>query len=67
MVEVTVAQHLEGLNGLRDRHEDAGETGEHLGYEEWLAQEALDPPGPVDGDAVLFGQLVETKNGNDVL
>jgi len=38
-----------------------------LTHVEGLGQEALDLPGPVHGDPVLLGQLVETEDGDDVL
>ena len=43
------------------------QAGEHLADEERLGQEALDLPRPVDGQAVLFGELVEAEDGDDVL
>src|SRR5690606_28084251 len=44
-----------------------GKTGEHLSDEHRLCKELLDLAGPVDGDAVLFGKLVDTENCDDVL
>ena len=55
------------LDGLLDRDVDALEAGEHLAHEERLGQEPLHLAGPVDGDAVLLGQLVEAEDGDDVL
>ena len=54
-------------HGLVDRDVDAWQAGEDLGHEERLGQEALDLPGPGHGQAVLFGQLVEAEDGDDVL
>ncbi|KAG1647569.1 hypothetical protein GQR58_030489 [Nymphon striatum] len=58
---------FERVDGFVDTGEDALLTGEDLGHEHRLAQEALDLTGTVNRDTVLFGQFIETKNGDDVL
>ena len=67
LVELAVDDRLEALDRLGHRHVLALQAGEHLGDEERLGQEALHLAGPVDGEAVLLGQLVETEDGDDVL
>ena len=37
-----------------------------LGHEERLRQEPLDPAGAVDDDLVVFGQLVDAEDRDDV-
>jgi len=64
---VTVHQVLEGLDGLLDRHVDAVDTGEDLGHEHRLGQEALDLARARHRDAVLLGQFVEAQDRDDVL
>ena len=49
------------------RHEHAVLAGELLGHEHRVGQEPLDPAGPLDGDLVLLGQLVDAEDGDDVL
>ena len=66
-VELAVDDGLEALDGLGDRHGLAADAGEHLGHVERLAEEALHLAGTGHGEAVLFGQLVETEDGDDVL
>ena len=51
---------LEGADRLADRHVGARGAGELLGHEERLGQEALDLAGPLNGQAVLFGELVDS-------
>src|SRR5262249_10215180 len=41
VVEVAAVQRVERFHRLRDRHVDAGQTGEHLADEERLRQELL--------------------------
>src|SRR5262245_48947834 len=45
VVELAVAQGLEALDRLLDRHVDAGQAGEDLTHEERLREEPLDLPG----------------------
>src|SRR6188508_2634737 len=67
LVELALEDRVEALDGLVDRHELALDTREHLGDEERLREEFLDLAGPVDGEAVLVGQLVQAEDGDDVL
>src|SRR5699024_2836071 len=67
MVEVTIGDLAECLHGLVQRDRGSLHTGELLGEVGVLRQELFDPAGPVDGDLVLFGKLVDTQDGDDVL
>ena len=67
IVAFTLDDGLEGLNGVGNWGENTGLTGEHLSDEERLRQEALNTASPVHHNAVLFGQFVHTKDGDDVL
>src|SRR4051794_27240326 len=67
LVELALGQAAERVDGLVERDELARDAGELLGHEERLRQEALDPTGPVDQDAVLLGQLVDAQDRDDVL
>ena len=60
-------QLSEGLDRGLGVDPDAVHAGEHLAHEERLRQEPLHLAGPVHGDAVLLGELVETEDGDDVL
>src|SRR4051794_13883674 len=66
-VELALSEPSERVDGLVERDELARDPRELLGHEERLRQEALDPTGPVDQDAVLLGQLVDAQDGDDVL
>src|SRR5262245_42715500 len=57
----------EGAYRLGDRHVLALQTGELLGHEERLRQEFLDLAGPRHDELVLFRQLVDPEDGDDVL
>src|SRR4051812_31858989 len=67
LVELALGQAAERVDGLRQRDELARDAGELLSDEERLRQEPLDPPGPVDQDPVLLGQLVDAEDRDDVL
>ena len=58
---------LEGADGVFDLDVGAGDAGEDFGYVEGLRKEALHLAGAGDGDLVLFGELVDTEDGDDVL
>src|SRR5215469_5053761 len=66
-VVVAFGDRLEGGDRLLERHEDSGLAGELLGHEHGVGQEPLDPAGSLHRDPVLFGQLVDTEDGDDVL
>src|SRR5579875_2916778 len=65
-VVVTVGDLVEGLNRLRERHGRTLDAGELLGDVGVLRQEALDPASAVDEDLVLFGELVDAEDRDDV-
>src|SRR6266568_7529320 len=67
VVVLALGELLERLHGLLDRYERTLDAGELLGYEGVLGQEALDPPGPADGDLVFLGELVHAEDRDDVL
>src|SRR6478735_5758687 len=67
VVELTLGDLVERLDGLGDLHVGPVLAGELLGHEEVLAQEPLHPPSPADGQLVLLGQLVHAQDGDDVL
>src|SRR2546422_4179608 len=58
---------LETPNRLGDRHVLAVETGELLRDEEWLRQEPLNLARARDRQSILFRQLVDAENRDDVL
>ena len=58
---------LERADGVFQRDEFAVGTGELLGHEEGLRQEALDLAGARDDQLVLFRQLIHAEDGDDVL
>src|SRR5260221_10181276 len=58
---------LERGDGLLERDEHAGLTGELLGHVHRVREEPLDPPSPLDSDLVLFRELVDAQDGDDVL
>src|SRR5215813_13971389 len=66
-VVLTLADRLEGTDGLLQGHEDTGLAGELLGDEHRVGQEPLDPAGPLHRHPVLFGQLVDAQDRDDVL
>ena len=67
MVEVALAELVERLDGLLERNRRARLPGELLGGHHVLRQEALDAAGPLHQLLVLFGQLVDAENRDDVL
>src|SRR3954462_13426701 len=67
VVVLTLGQRLERPQGLRQRDEGTRLTGECLGHEHVLREEPLDATGPVDRDLVLFTELVDAQDGDDVL
>jgi hypothetical protein len=62
-----VAELFEGADGVFARAVDAGVAGEDFGDEEGLGEEALDFAGAADDDFVVFRQLVDAENGDDIL
>jgi hypothetical protein len=53
--------------GVLEAGVDAGEAREDLGDVEGLAEEALDLPGAGHDELVVFGELVDAEDGDDVL
>ncbi len=58
---------LEAADRVSDLYVGAGDAGEYLGYVEGLREEALGLAGAGYGDLVLFGELVDAEDGDDVL
>src|SRR5262249_29259051 len=67
VVVFALAQSLEAADGVGELDELAHRAGENLCDVEGLRQETLDLAGAGDRDLVLFGELVHTENGDDVL
>src|SRR6478752_4059619 len=67
VVVLTVGDLVERVDGLPDGDGRALDAGELLGNVGVLRQEPLDPAGPGHDDLVLFGQLVDTEDRDDVL
>src|SRR6478735_4869478 len=67
VVVLAFDDRLERAHGVLDLHELAGDVGEHLGDVERLAEEALDLARALDGELILFAELVHAENGDDVL
>src|SRR3990167_1449145 len=67
LVELAINQHLEALDGFFDLDVAALEPRELLGHEERLTQEALDLARPRHRQLVLFAQLLDAQDGDDVL
>ena len=62
VVDLAVADHLERLDGVGQRHGGTGDIGELLGHVGVLAQELLDPARAGDDDLVLLAQLVHAED-----
>ena len=67
LITNTLEEGAEAFNGLGELDEFAWLAGEDLTHEEWLGEESLDLSGTGDGELILFGQLVHTQNGDDIL
>src|SRR5579872_982838 len=67
VVVLAGAHGLEAADRIGDRHEHAGEAGEHLGHVERLRKEALDLARAGDDELVLFRELVHAQDRDDVL
>src|SRR5665213_887578 len=67
VVEVAVAQLAERLDRLRQWNERTLLPGERLGDEHVLRQEPLDATRPTDENLVLFTELVDAEDRDDVL
>ena len=63
----TLEELTEALNGLLEFDELSGVSREDLGHVEGLGKELLDLTGTSDSHLVLFGEIVHTKNGNNIL
>src|SRR4051812_12704300 len=66
-VDLALEDLLEARDGVLDRDVGARPTGEHLGDRERLRREPLEPAGSRDGRLVLFRQLVDPEDRDDVL
>ena len=58
---------LEVAHSVCDLHVRSGNSGEDLSHVERLREEALHLARPRDGELVLFGELVDAEDGDDVL
>src|SRR2546425_10605188 len=67
LVELTLDQSLEPLDGVLELHVLARPTGERLAHEEGLRKELLDPARSRHGHLVLLRELVHAEDGDDVL
>src|SRR5919199_276962 len=67
VVPLAFEQLLEAADRVGDRDVLARHAGEHLGHVERLTEEALDAPRALHGELVLIAQLVDAKDGDDVL
>uniref|UniRef100_A0A182WD12 Uncharacterized protein n=1 Tax=Anopheles minimus TaxID=112268 RepID=A0A182WD12_9DIPT len=67
MIELTVQDLGEALDGFLERYQLAGMASEHLSDLERLGQETLDLAGTCHRQLVLLGQLIHTQDGNDIL
>src|SRR5256884_5111593 len=67
VVVLALADRLERGDRLFQRGEDARLPAELRRHVHGLGQEPLDPPGPLHGDLVLFTELVDAQDGDDVL
>ena len=67
LITNTLEKRAEALNGFGELDELSWLAGEDLTHEEWLGEESLDLSGTGDGELILFGQLIHTKNSNNIL
>src|SRR5262249_13733612 len=67
MVPFAVAQLLEAADRVLHRRHLAGPVREGLGHQERLRQKPLDAPRPVHHLLVFLAQLLDAKDGDDVL
>jgi len=67
VVVLTLEDLLESGDSLLEGDKTTLNTGENVGDSERLGHESLDLTGTLDSELVLLGQLVHTKNGNDIL
>ena len=66
-VELAGQDLLETLDGVLKLHETTTTASEHLSDVERLGHETLGLAGTGHGQLVVLGQLIHTKNGNDIL
>ena len=66
-VELAGQDLLETLDGILELHETTTTASEHLSDVERLGHETLGLAGTGHGQLVVLGQLIHTKNGNDIL
>ena len=67
LITSALEEGAEAFNGGGELDELARNTGEHLSDGEGLRKELLDLSGSCDGESILFGKLVHTENGDDIL
>jgi hypothetical protein len=57
----------EAIDSALEVDEHTWVTSEDLGHVEWLGEETFDLTGTSDGQLILFGEIVHTENGDDIL
>src|SRR5437588_272860 len=67
LVPLAVADFLEALDRLGQRSDLARLPGKDFGHEKRLRQKALDAPGAMHDEFVVFAELIDAENGDDVL
>ena len=67
LIVVTHEETGEGVDGVVEFDEVTLHTSEDFGDLEGLGEELGDLAGTVDGELVFFGELINTKDGNNVL
>jgi hypothetical protein len=63
----TFEELAEAFNGLLEVNKFAGVAREDLGHVEGLGEELLDLTGASNSHLIFFGEIVHTKNGNNIL
>lgn len=66
-IVLTVKNLLERSDSVLEGNKSSLKTSENLSDGEGLRQESLDLSSSLDGQLVSLGQLIHTKNGNDIL
>jgi len=67
LVTGTGEEGLEAINGGFKGDELSWVTSEDLGHMEWLRKETFNLTGTGDGELILFGKIIHTKNGDNIL
>jgi len=67
VVTGTLEELTESVDGVLELHELSGLAREDLGHMERLGEETLNLSGTGNGHLILFGKIVHTENGNNIL